>query len=119
MTTATKKANATRSIILPPEIWKPIAQWLDTFLHRERRIPHDHLPLIQLQAIADQSRRHGLRSKRPLKLTMPNDSWSTLAHRIRDWTDNPPTLVRACAPHPAQALSALMELIDAENQDAA
>ena len=114
MTTATKKANAARTIVLPPETWKPIARWLASFLDRDRRIPRNSLPLTQLQAIADQARRHGIRSKRPLRLTMPEDSWNTLANRIPEWTENPATFTAACPPPPADALSALLDLIDAE-----
>lgn len=115
MTTATKKANAARTIVLPSETWKPIAQWLASFLDQDRRTPRNSLPLTQMQAIADQARRHGIRSKRPLRLTMPDDSWNTLADRIPIWADNPAALTPACPPPPADALSALLDLIEAED----
>ena len=89
MTTATTKPNAARSIMVPPHTWKPIANWLASFLDQDRRRPQRNLPLTQLQAISEQARRHGLRSKRPLRLTMPEDSWNTLANFIHEREADP------------------------------
>ena len=114
MTTATTKPNTTRSITVPPETWKPIAQWLASFLDQDRRRPQCNLPLTQLQAISDQARRNGLRSKRALTLTMPEDSWETLALFIQDRTADPSPVPPGCPAPPPEPLARLLQLVDAD-----
>ena len=117
MTTVSRTQNRSLSLELPEATWRPITNWLRSFLDKDRRRPHQALPLTQLQAITDQARHHGARTKRPLQLTMPQDSWQTLASQISHWLDCP-DILRPLAPDPpCEAFSSLLDIIEKAEAD--
>ena len=117
MTTVAKARNTSVSLEIPEPTWRPITKWLRTFLDRDRRKPHQALPLTQLQAISDQARHHGSRTKKPLQLTMPVDSWQTLASQISHWLECP-DILRPLAPDPpCDAFSDLLDIIENAEAD--
>ena len=116
MTTTVKPDNAPSSLSIPAETWVPISSWLTPALARDHRNPGRTLPLTQIQAIADQSRHLRPASRCPLNLTMPKDSWHTLANQLRTWSTNPETLLLIAKHPPTAALADLLNLIDNSDQ---
>ena len=106
--TLTPPFNHSLPLSIPSAVWRPIVDWLNQAPTRVPGNPAHIIAPTQLQALADQAGRQP-RPGRPLRLTMPPDSWHKLAHQLALWTENPPP---AASP-PLQAVNSLRDLVAA------